>query len=55
MSIWNLLYFTSGIYVAQKFPNSVPNIKSKVDEISNLIINSPEFSYREILKIICKK
>jgi hypothetical protein len=55
MSFWNLFYFTSGIYITQKYPNSVPNVKNKVDEITKLIISNNDFSLKEIIKIICEK
>ena len=54
MSFWNLFYFTSGIYVAQKYPKSIPDIKSKIDEIANTIIANNNWSYQDILKIISK-
>jgi hypothetical protein len=41
--ISNLFYFTTGIMIAQEYPQHIPNIKSTITHLINNA-NNPQFS-----------
>ncbi len=52
---WNLVYMTTGIYLAQEYPEVIPNVKNTINEFQKSLEKKYDIKHSDIFKIIFKK
>lgn len=50
-----MIYLTTGIYLAQQYPEIIPNVKETVNNIHQSLEKKYDIKHSDILKIIFKK
>jgi hypothetical protein len=52
---WNLVYMTTGIYIAQQYPEIVPNVKDTFNDFQKTLEKKYNIKHSDIFKIFFKK